>query len=287
MVEPAGPDAHVALRGDPRLAVLVALLAIPTTRSALGEISTLLGGFQDFLIWSPSVADGWARYGGPVMGLVLSFLLMVLLWEIFVPVGRLLGRLLADHPRPIWAYSVNVAGSLVGIWLFVLASALYLPPAAWFAVFALGAAGFAGTGGKNRAVDFALLAAVVALGALANTGGGYAETRWTPYQKLAIRELGGPADADSALARRLRGDRMDLSGTSGRTFIAVNNTGYQATVDLRPETVAADPGRYGLRGMRERVAMYSGTLDAGAPSEGGWKVVATLVPSASAEVVTP
>ena len=65
---------------------------------------------------------------------------MVLLWEIFVPVGRLLGRLMADHPNTITAYSVNVAGSLVGIWLFVLTSALYLPPVAWFGVFAVLAA---------------------------------------------------------------------------------------------------------------------------------------------------
>src|SRR3954465_8049408 len=38
------------------LTVLVALLAIPTTRVALGEISTMLGGFSDLLIWVPSAA---------------------------------------------------------------------------------------------------------------------------------------------------------------------------------------------------------------------------------------
>lgn len=227
------------------LAVLVALLAIPTTRSALGEISTMLGGFQDFLIWSPTAAEGWMRYGGPLLGLVLSFFLMVLLWEIFVPVGRLLGRLLDAHPRPLFAYSVNVGGSLIGIWLFVAASALYLPPAAWFAAFAAGAAFFVGTGGRSKAGDAALLAAVVGLAALAGTGGGYSETRWTPYQKLALRELGTGADeAESPLVRRLRGNPLDLKDTVGRTFIAVNNVGYQATVDLRPETVAADPARY-------------------------------------------
>ena len=48
---------------------------------------------------------------------------MILLWDIFVPLGRMMGRLLDDHPRTIWAYSVNVAGGLVGIWLFVLLSA--------------------------------------------------------------------------------------------------------------------------------------------------------------------
>ena len=48
------------------------------------------------------------------LGLVLTYFVMVLLIDIFVPLGRLLGRLMDDHPRTIWAYSVNVAGSLVG-----------------------------------------------------------------------------------------------------------------------------------------------------------------------------
>src|SRR5262245_30456493 len=75
----------------------------------------------------------------PVRGVLLAFLVMTLLWEVFVPVGRLLGKLMSEHPDTIRAYSANVAGSLCGIWLFVLASALYLPPAAWFAFFAAGA----------------------------------------------------------------------------------------------------------------------------------------------------
>ena len=57
--------------------------------------------------------------------MVLTAGLMFLLWATFVPVGRLLGRLLDDHPNTIWAYSVNVAGSLIGIWLFVACSAVW------------------------------------------------------------------------------------------------------------------------------------------------------------------
>jgi hypothetical protein len=227
------------------LGVLVALLAIPPTRAALGEISTLLGGFQDFLIWAPTASDGWFRYGGPVLGLVLSFMLMVLLWETFVPVGRLLGRLMNDHPNTIAAYSANVAGSLVGIWLFVLASALYLPPAAWFVVFGLGALAFLGAGGKSKAGDLALLAGIVVLAAAAGYDPVFEETRWTPYQKLSLRDQSRPhAGSDSELGRRLRGEYGGFTGGPGQAFIAVNNTGYQATVDLRPETVAADPQKF-------------------------------------------
>ena len=38
------------------LGALVAILAVPPTRAAVGEISTLLGGFGDFLIWDPSTS---------------------------------------------------------------------------------------------------------------------------------------------------------------------------------------------------------------------------------------
>src|SRR5206468_3301825 len=128
----------------------------------------------------------------------------------------------------------------------VLASALYLPPVAWFGVFAALAAVFAGTGGRSRAGDFALLGVIVALSAAAAYEPGWQDVRWTPYQKLAVRDLAadaGPIDVNTR-AKLLRGERTGFHGSIGRTFIAVNNTGYQATVDLRPEAVAADPKRF-------------------------------------------
>jgi len=228
------------------LTILVALLAIPTTRVALGEISNLFSGFDDLLIWSPASAQGWGRLLAPAVGLLLTFLLMTLLWETFVPVGRLLGKLLSDHPHTIHAYSANVAGSLVGIWLFVLASALHLPPAAWFATFAAGAVFFLGAGGRSKFGDAGLLAAIVLSAAVAGYEAGWQDVRWTPYQKLAVRDLtsNAPESAeDNNLSFRLRGERRVFHAV-GDTFNAVNNTGCQATVDLRPETVAANPGRY-------------------------------------------
>jgi len=229
------------------LGVLVALLAIPTTRVVLGEISTMFAGFNDMLIWSPGAAEGWGQFLSPLVGLVLTFLLMALLWETFVPVGRLLGKLMSDHPHTIRAYSANVAGSLCGIWLFVLASALYLPPAAWFAVFAAGAVYFLGAGGRSKLGDAGFLAAIVLLAGVAGYEQGWSDVRWTPYQKLAVRELtpdAQEATEENVLAMRLRGERPVFHSMVGNTFIAVNNTGYQATVDLRPETVTADPARF-------------------------------------------
>ncbi len=223
------------------LAALAALLAVPTTRVVLGDISGMFGGFSDLLIWSgPESALNTTV--APVFGAALTFALTLLLWFTFVPVGRLLGRLVSDHPNTIAAYSVNVFGSLVGIWLFVLASALYLPPVAWFGVFVAGAVPFLGAGGRSKAGDAALLAALLGLGALAGYEPGVEETVWTPYQKLTVRDQEHRSAVPVPL-QRLIGSREGI-GFTGRTFIGVNNAGYQATVDLRPETVAAHPDRY-------------------------------------------
>ncbi|MBO0697132.1 MAG: hypothetical protein J2P46_01940, partial [Zavarzinella sp.] len=194
------------------LTVLVALLAIPTTRAALAKISNMFGGFSDLLIWAaPDSAAGWNQYLAPVVGLVLTFFLMAVLWQIFVPVGRLLGRLMSDHPRTIRAYSANVAGSLCGIWLFVLASALYLPPVAWFALFAAGAVAFLGAGGKSKLGDAVCLAVILALAGAAGWEPGWDEVRWTPYQKLAVKDLStNPAGGGEGQA--------EFGNVIGRTF---------------------------------------------------------------------
>ncbi len=176
---------------------------------------------------------------------IFLFVLMVLLWLIFVPIGRLLGRLMSNHPNIITAYSVNVFGSLLGIWLFVLASALYLPPVAWFGLFALGVLPLIGTGGRCKLWDVAILVGIVLLGFAAAFEANTQEIRWTPYQKLSIRDLSIRDDDNAPVWQRMiRGDRGSTSYQPGRTYIGVNNAGYQATVDLRPETVAADPERF-------------------------------------------
>ena len=214
------------------LVLLSLLLALPLSRNWVGKITEMLTVLGDFLIWS------YGTWSGPVprllpvvVGLGLTFLLLVLIWEIFVPLGRLVGRLLDDHPRTIWAYSVNVAGGLVGIWLFVLLSALSLPPVVWFTVPAglLAALIVLGKPEPSAWRDAALLGTLVLLGGLAGYEPGALAVRWSPYQKLVLRESD---------PRRL--DSEDL----GQYVIQVNNVGYQEMIDLDPTRLAADPARY-------------------------------------------
>ena len=220
----------------PLLSIIV-IFAIPVTRRAFGRISDLLSELGGLLIWHPSVStDLFQTIGHVSVGLGLTFMLMLLIWEIFVPVGRLLGRLLDDHPHTIWAYSVNIAGSLLGIWLFVLLSALGQPPVAWCAVAVGLLAFYLGTPGRRRRIDIALLAAIVVFGWFASREPGSVEVRWSPYQKLVVIP-----------------SREDALIWPGKYFITVNNTGYQAMIDLSERSVRSSPQIYDprLRGLSQ------------------------------------
>lgn len=217
------------------LCVLVGLLAFPVSREVLGRISTLLSGFGGLVIWDDVQVSPTEALVNSSVGATMTFGLMYLLWSMFVPVGRLLGGLLDAHPRPIWAYSVNVAGSLVGIWLFVGLSAMRFPPVLWFAVLAALALPFLGR--ARGKLEMGLLVVIVGLGALAGWEPGWKEVYWSPYQKLAIRPtpLG------------------ESPHEIGVCQIMVNNNSYQEIVDLRPATVDSRPDLFppALRGLSQ------------------------------------
>ena len=70
--------------------------------------------------------------------------------------------------------------------------------------------------------------------------------------------------------------RVDVSPTSGGVAVTVEN---EATASLVPST----PG-FGLVGMRERVTLFGGELEAGTTAEGGFRVRA-LLPGARGEIM--
>ncbi len=225
------------------LVILVALLAIPTTRIFLGyKISEMLSGYGDLVIWGGGEAAGNLKYVAPILGTVLTFGLMLILWSIFVPVGRLLGRLMNDHPNTIRAYSVNVSGSLIGIWLFVAFSGLYLPPLAWFGTFAIGCLLL--VGGRLKAVDLGLLAVILGFAWLAGIEPGWKETKWSPYQKLSLMDFRDLEAETPSFWASLRGQRQPPVTDLGTYFLAVNNIGYQAMIDLDPAYTAANPDKF-------------------------------------------
>ena len=246
------------------LLVLTLIMAVPIGKQGVGNISELLSVLGDLQVWHAAVRGDWLQTLFHVsLGLALTFMLMVLIWSMFVPIGRVLGRLMDDHPHTIWSYSVNIGGSLAGILLFVVMSAFGLPPVTWFAVVAVmllyflkwetssgicknsaedeGASAAEGIFANSSTSAFAdrrfafnagLLMVIVGLSWLASNEPGAIETAWSPYQKLAFRDTAG---------RNMKWDGL---------FIEVNNVGYQEMLDLSPEGVrkndAIDPAMHGL-----------------------------------------
>jgi spermidine synthase len=210
------------------LAFLGLLFAIPVSREVLGTISELLSATGDLLIWAaPTVTDFWLRVFHVALGLGMTYCLMVFILDIFVPIGRILGRLMDDHPRIIWAYSVNIAGSLIGTWLFVLLSISYQPPLTWFAILAVLLFFFLCMTGPNWRVNAALLASIILCSWFAGRVPGSLRVIWSPYQKLVVSK----SDPEK--------------GQAGDYLVTVNNTGYQVMIDST-KTVATNPKMSGL-----------------------------------------
>jgi spermidine synthase len=202
------------------LVILSSLLALPFTRERLGSITEQLSVLGDMVIWFQAISDSMGTTVTQVtIGLVRTLILMILLWEIFVPVGRILGRLMEHHPNTIVAYSINIAGSLAGVVLFVLLSAVSAPPWVWLAISASLLVLYVGPrGDARRTADLTLVCMLLVAGLLVDRGTKAIETVWSPYQKLELMNV-----------------QYDQCASRGKCIL-VNNVGYQGMIDLRPDS---------------------------------------------------
>lgn len=204
------------------LVSLVALLAVPPTRVVVAAISELLQGVGAVSIWDVASSESPISTAVELtLGLYLVLLVMLLIVEAFIPVGRLLGRLMDRHPRPILAYSINVMGSLVGIWLFVLLSMKHQPPVVWFGVLSLLALPFLAIRRPTSRTALLGLVALVIAASFADRDRGAIQVVWSPYQKLALFE----------------DDRPMPGIPPGSYYVHVNNVGFHTLADLRPEVL--------------------------------------------------
>ena len=213
---------------------LLLLMAIPVTRSALGSISEMLSVLGDLVIWfSMPAGDLGSSILFVVIGLVLTYFVLVILVDMFVPLGRILGRLMNVHPSPIWAYSVNILGSVLGTWALVLLSFFYQPPFTWFVIVAGLILIFVLWSKKDRWMNLVLLAFILVLAWFASRVSNALDVVWSPYQKLVVSE------SNPEIA--------------GEYLVTVNNAGYQAIIDLSESHVLANPDTYApeFRGLSQ------------------------------------
>jgi len=203
------------------------LLAVPPTREFLRGLADQVAPVADAVAWgSVPAVSAVALWGETARGLAGMFALMCLISVGFVPIGQVLGRLFDAHARPIAAYSVNVVGSLVGVWGFAALSATYQPPPVWMLVAVGLMVPFLWASTRPAVILGIGLAALVA-SVLGNREPNAIGVWWSPYQKLSIE-----------LVERVPKDPQPVP------FVRVNNAGYQAMFDLRPATTRARPDVY-------------------------------------------
>ena len=117
------------------------------------------------------------------VGLFLTLAILAM-----IPVGQWVGYFLDSAPQPLTAYSVNLLGSLVGIWLFAVQSYFWLPPSGWLATAFILLVLFPRSSWRMKLAVVVLFGA--ALGLLAAGGGAQAGTFWSPYQKIEVDSHG-------------------------------------------------------------------------------------------------
>lgn len=145
---------------------------------SLRRAAALIAPQQDLLYWGAFTTNSLLHaIGFTLVG--LTFLLVVLP---FVPVGQLVARLLSSG-QPIKAYSVNIAGSLIGLWLYSLVSFLWLPPAAWFGLPLVMSLWLLR---PKREAFWSGLAVSLSMMALLLVPSQVGRVYWSPYQKLVL-----------------------------------------------------------------------------------------------------
>jgi spermidine synthase len=208
------------LFGVAALGTLVVLAEIPLARwkTLLEILSSALSLSTDAQLWSALAAPSQTYVTIAFLAsTVLVSGLLLLIIATMVPVGQWVGSYLNAAKNPITAYSVNLLGSIAGIWLFAGMAYLHLAPLFWFALafgmFFL----LRGPSARIGVLHILLIGASLFLLFYADFRNG--ETHWSPYQKLQVIPQGE------------------------RQFdVLVNNTGYMTMANVSQDFLTAHPG---------------------------------------------
>jgi spermidine synthase len=201
------------------MAALVVLVHAPIDRwhDFLTLLSTTLGLLPD--------ADLWGFFSGfhaeailPLFAasVVVVTIFLLLLVAVMVPLGQWVGFYLEAASNPIRAYSVNLLGSVAGVWVFAGLALLWLPPQSWFSLAFLCVLLIRPTSWRVALAGFVLLCGILFL--LPSSLTEAVATFWSPYQKLQVMSLG---------------DRQYQ--------IYVNNTGYMRIANMTADFLARNP----------------------------------------------
>lgn len=196
--------------------VALVLAPIPTWQMFLVHLSNQLSISPDAAQWGSLYAHPKATLTLFVIASILAVAVFLLLLVLaMVPLGQWVGHFLDAAPNPIQAYTINLLGSLAGMWVFASFSFFGLSVGYWFAL------GFVVILFIQPSLRLAVAAAILlSLSLVLIHGVGLVppQTYWSPYQKLVLTSLGDQ-----------------------QYRIDVNNTGYMSIYNLTSEFLARNP----------------------------------------------
>jgi len=167
------------------LAFIVMIIEVPwpNWKGFLDIVVGELSASSDLSMWSFENAAN-APIPAFLAGAALVSGVLLLVVATMMPLGSWVARFLESSSRIVPAYSVNLLGSLVGVWFFAGLSFLHLAPIIWFLIAIallllthpqpkkIGAAGW--------------IVIAVCLGFIALGGRPAGKAIWSPYQKLEV-----------------------------------------------------------------------------------------------------
>ncbi len=191
-------------------------LPLPFWKQAVNGMSTFLTISPDAALWGDGTQFSQAQTVPLFLvagGMLAVFLILIVI--AMVPLGHWVGFYLDEARRPVRAYSVNLLGSLAGVWLLAVLGLFWLPPAYWFLVAFLLVL-FVEARPSRRFAFFAIILLAVTLFSLRVPKS--RQVGWSPYQKLQVTPY-----------------------PHQEYQIDVNNTGYMSIANVTAERLARDP----------------------------------------------
>ncbi len=184
---------------------------------ALEGLSQNLGAAAGLHIWATNPTWNLLQFLGAALLAGLLFLLIVF---VFIPLGQVVSREMNLAPRPLAAYSLNLAASLAGLLVFLAMSRMMLTPWIWLGTVLLGFA-LLQSAASTRILVASLLLPLALL--LHDSSDHDQFIRWTPYQQIQFTRA------------------YTASGEMQGGTVWVNHTGYQYIANLDPSFLARHP----------------------------------------------
>ncbi len=177
-------------------------------------------GSEEF-IWGIGQANSFLTQWIALACFVLIFV-FIFVWNtrLFITLGSLLGNFLSRF-EPLKGYSIDIAGSLFGIWVFTILSYFSTPPLVWFAILLIAFLWFLR---KNLKQVLAMLLVGAAFLAYLAVRHEPHQVFWSPYYKIEVIPI---------FVFSKQEKREIPAGYS----LLVNADGHQATIDYSEDFV--------------------------------------------------